>query len=533
MPTMLDLGGGLVVNRDKQLLALDRIDCEESLAEFVRHMWHVIEPATPLKWGWSMDAICEHLEAVAYGDITRLLINVSPGSSKSILCNVFYPAWIWARDPYKRFLSFSYAAHLTERDNRRFRDVIQSVRYQAMFGERFSLVKKGEENVSNNKTGFKIASSVGGVSTGERSDTVILDDPHSVKDQESDVIRKGTVDWFSSAMSNRLNDMEKSSIICIMQRVHEEDVSGYILDNDLGYEHLCIPALYEPDRRCVTAIGWEDPRDEVGQSFWPERFPIDPVLNNQKKLMGDFGFSGQYQQLPSPADGGIIKKDWWQMWEDAAFPPMDYILASLDTAYTEKTENDYSALTVWGVFSHDPTAKVTRILDADGKTMSFGRSYDEPAPKLMMMFAWQDKLAINPLVTKVAELCKKLKVDVLLIENKAAGHSVAQEIRRLFGHENWGVILSDPKSQDKVSRLYSVQHIFQEKMVYAPDRAWADMVIDQIGKFPKGRSDDLVDTVSMSIRRLRDMGLLTRAPERQAELNEARQHHGKPPAPLY
>lgn len=532
MPTLIDLGGGLVVDRDKQLLALDRLDCEESLADFVRHFWHVVEPSTPLLWGWAIDAICEHLEAVTYGDITRLLINVPPGSMKSLLCNVFWPAWEWIRFPHLRYLSFSYAAHLTERDNRRFRDILISPRYQAMFKDRFILKKKGEENVSNDKTGFKVATSIGGVGTGERGNRVLFDDPHSVADAESDVIRKGTVEFFASAMSNRLSDMEKSAIIVIMQRVHEEDVSGYILEKDLGYEHLCIPAEYEQERHCVTSIGWEDPRAEPSETFWENRFPAR-VLDAQRKIMGPFSFAGQYQQRPDPAGGGIILREWWQLWEDKAFPPFDYIMASLDTAYTEKQENDECAMTVWGIFSMDPTAQASRMLSAAGVPMYLNRSYNETAPKVMLMHAWAERLDFHKLVEKVADSCKRYRVDTLLIENKAAGISCAQEIRRLHGHEGWSVVLSDPKSQDKTARLYSVQHLFADGTIYAPDRAWADKVITQCAGFPRAKHDDLVDTVSQALRKLRDQGLLQRPTEVAAEREDAMKFSGRPDGPLY
>ena len=137
------------------------------------------------------------------------------------------------------------------------------------------------------------------------------------------------------------------------------------------------------------------------------------------------------------------------------------------------------------------------------------------------------------LVLKVASTCKTLKVDKLLIENKAAGHSVAQEVRRLFSHENWMVQLWDPKGQDKMARLYSVQHLFAEGMVYAPDRPWVEQVIAQVGTFPRGKNDDLVDTVSMGLRHLRDLGLLTRQPEWASEVQESMRHIGAPPPPLY
>lgn len=211
---------------------------------------------------------------------------------------------------------------------------------------------------------------------------------------------------------------------------------------------------------------------------------------------------------------------------------MDYIVASLDTAYTEKTENDYSALTVWGVFTTDPVATASRTIDADGRPIYFERTFAEKAPNVMLLDAWQERLALHDLVTKVGETCKRKKVDRLIIENKAAGISVAQELRRLFGNEGFAVQLQDPKSQDKLSRLYSVQHLFAEGLVYAPDRKWADLVITQVEQFPKGKHDDFVDTVSQALKHLRDTGVLVRSAERMAEIEDMKVL-SRAPEPLY
>jgi predicted phage terminase large subunit-like protein len=151
----------------------------------------------------------------------------------------------------------------------------------------------------------------------------------------------------------------------------------------------------------------------------------------------------------------------------------------------------------------------------------------------MMMYAWQGRYELHDLVAKVSQTCAEMKVDSLLIENKAAGHSVAQEIRRLYGHEKFGVQLVDPKGQDKLARLYSVQHIFAEGMIYAPYMAWSEMVITQVGQFPKGKHDDLVDTVSMAIRHLRDIGVLVRGAEWAADAEEQLQFRGNSFVPLY
>jgi predicted phage terminase large subunit-like protein len=152
---------------------------------------------------------------------------------------------------------------------------------------------------------------------------------------------------------------------------------------------------------------------------------------------------------------------------------------------------------------------------------------------LFLAYAWQARLELHDLVQKVASSCRQFKVDRLLIENKAAGYSVSQELRRLYGHEDWAVQLVDPKGQDKLARLYSISHLFEEGLVHAPNMKWAEEVITQVSQFPKGKHDDLVDTVSMGVKYLRDTGILVRQPEWAADLDESRKHLGKAPAPLY
>ena len=149
------------------------------------------------------------------------------------------------------------------------------------------------------------------------------------------------------------------------------------------------------------------------------------------------------------------------------------------------------------------------------------------------MVAWQERLELSELVAKVASTCRKMRVDKLLVEGKASGLSVAQELRRLYGAEDWSVQILNPGSLDKLARIYSIQHLFSEGMIYAPDRQWADMVIRQCEVFPKGKHDVLCDTTSQALRYLRETGLLVRAPERIAEIDAGRRHVGSAPAPLY
>jgi len=528
------------------LFEIDKADAEESLSDFIQQAWHVVEPSQPYVHGWHIDFICDHLEAISNGvevdhsPYNRLLINVPPGTMKSLIVNVFWPSWEWGprNMPHMRYVCAAHKVeNLSARDSRRMRQLITSDWYKERWGDRVSLSRDQNEklNFVNNATGFRIATAITSL-TGIRGDRVIIDDPHSVDSASSDTQRETEVTTFLEAVPSRLNNPKTSAIVVVMQRLHEEDVSGIILDKQLGYDHIMLPMRFDPLRAAPTKLGAEDPRETDGELLFPERFPLD-VVDRDERAMGPYATAGQFQQTPEPRGGGIIKRDWWQLWDDPAFPPFDYIIASVDTAYTEKTENDYSAMTVWGVFTADTKVRATKTILRDGTTydavMSSVRSYSEQHPKVMMMHAWQERLPLHQLVNKIASTCRTMKVDKMLLEGKASGLSVAQEIRRLYGHENFAVQIVDPKSQDKISRLYSVQHLFAEGMVYAPDRTWADMTISQCTQFPKAKHDDLVDTVSQALRHLRTSGLLTRSEENIAAVEDSMRFQGKAPAPLY
>lgn len=517
---------------------LQRHGSRGGLIEFIRYFWKVLEPKTEFVDGMPLHAICDHLEAITFGEVTRALINVPPGFMKSLCTNVWWVAWEWGPmdRAHERYVSFSYSAGLTERDNGRLRDLILSPEYQALYGKRFQLTNFGVTKLMTNKTGWKLATSVGGVGTGERGTRILLDDPHNVKESESEIIRTETVRWFRESMSNRLNNLEKDAIVVIMQRVHDADVSGSILSDDLDYCHLRIPMEYEREFFCKTPIGWRDPRTKEGDLAWPARFS-ERALSEFKKR--PFMWAGQYQQRPSPRGGGIIQDEWWQTWPAADYPPCELVLASLDTAYTEKQENDPSALTVWGIFR-----------DKGGN------------PRVILLGAWEGRLEFHKLVRVVGHMCTasggskeeisqrlawanegsitykelpRFPVDRLIIEAKASGISVAQEIKRLFGGTGeFGVELIDPKKLggDKVARMHAVVHMFEDEMVYAPDMNFADMVIRNVSAFPRGAHDDLSDTVSGALRYLRLTGLLLRKDEQQRETTEQATYRGRS-RPLY
>jgi predicted phage terminase large subunit-like protein len=560
---------GKSYSRDVAKLGTEAVRCEESLAYFFRRAWRFIDPA-PFVDGWVVDALTDHLEAVAYGDIRRLLINIPPRMLKSSLCSVAFSPWVWAQrhrsatsGPGVSFLHASYAYPLAIRDSVKRRRVVKSTWYQRLFGSRVTISDDQDQKIrfKNTAGGESLITSVDSGVTGEGGGIIIVDDPNNAREALSEAVIESTnEEWWDGSMQTRLNDPRNGAIIVIQQRLGERDLSGHILENDRRSEwtHLCLPMRYESGRSFTTVIGWTDPRIDDGELLWPERFGEEDV-DRLERAMGMWRAAGQLQQRPEPKGGGIIKRDWWQLWppggepkdlngailQTATFPPCSFILASLDTAYTSKTFNDPSAMTIWGVFPGDIVRADERIAQQVQDIRTDMRAerivYTETANRVILLNAWSDHLELHGLVQKVVATCRRYKVDKLIIEDKAAGHSVAQEIRRLFQHEDWAVQLINPNRMknsngeaDKMARLYSIQHLFEERMVYAPERLWSEQVMAQCGTFPNAQNDDLVDTTSAALRHLRDLGMLQRSEELRQEVTEAMKitSHLKPLYPV-
>jgi hypothetical protein len=297
-------------------LKVEREYASRRLREFVRQAWHVVEPSTPFVPGWHIDAITDHLEAISRGHIRNLLINVPPRHMKSLLVSVFWPAWEWITWPERRWLCSSYASSLSIRDSLQCRRLIESPWYQARWGHIFSLTsdQNAKSRFDNNRSGYRLATSVGGSVTGEGGDRIVCDDPHKVDEVVSDSLRKAAIDWWDIAMSTRVNDPKTSAMIIVMQRCHQRDLSGHLLEKG-NFEHLCLPAEYEGPSR-MTSIGFSDPRTELGELLWPDRFGIKEIAD-LKISLGSYAAAGQLQQRPSPAGGGIFKRHWFRYFQPA------------------------------------------------------------------------------------------------------------------------------------------------------------------------------------------------------------------------
>lgn len=283
-----------------------------SLRHFIPRFWKVVEPKDYVP-GWHIDAICDHLEALFHGDILKLIINIPPRYAKSLTCSVFFCPWVWLNDASLSFLCSSYADTLSTRDSRKTRLILQDEDYMRLMRMRFpKFALAGDQNAKtryyNTYNGYRIATGVGGVATGEGGDFNIIDDPHKVKEAESDAKRLEALQWIDETMSTRRNDPKRTRYLVIMQRVHENDMTGHLLAKNSGWEHLCLALEYEGENRCHTSLGFVDPRRKEGQLLWPNHWDAEAVAD-EKLEMTEYSIASQLQQRPSPRGGGMIPVD--------------------------------------------------------------------------------------------------------------------------------------------------------------------------------------------------------------------------------
>lgn len=502
------------MNRDYILgqIALEesRRACEASLSQFAKQAWHVLEPSTELKWGWALDAICLHLQAVSDGQITRLLMNVPPGMMKSLLTNVFWPAWEWGPldMPHMRFLSTAHKQDLAVRDNIKCRRLIQSDWYQ----ERWPILLMGDQNAKtkfeNEATGFREAMAFTSM-TGSRGDRVTLDDPLSVDDANSEAALAAAETTFREALPTRVNS-EESAIVLIMQRLHEKDTSGIILKEMMGYEHLCLPMEYEASAKRKTSIGFVDPRKVEGELLFPERFSAKTV-KDYKKTLGEYAYAGQMQQRPAPPGGGILKTEHFKLWpHDRELPVIEYVVQSVDPAYTATTTNDPTAFQAWGIFTH-AEKRGAMLLDCWADHLAF------PQLRKKLIDEW------HSVYGKVG-MRKGKKADALLIEAKASGLSLIQDLRQA----NLPAVPYNPGSADKINRAHQASPILELDCLWIPESTkepgqpvtWAREFLKELALFPNGEHDDQVDAFTQAIIYLRDSSWFELAWAAEDEIEE-------------
>jgi len=446
---------------------------ESSLHSFTRQAWRIIEPFTRFIPGWHIDAICEHLQAVSEGKIKKLIITVPPGHMKSLTTCVTWQAWDWLANPWLRWMFASYSSALSIRDHNKARMLMDSGWYRGNWGSRFLLTKANDHHIENSKTGFRIASSVGGLGTGERVHRNVNDDLLRANDAHSEAMREQAIAHLR-AMATRAVDPAAYGQVLIMQRLHQQDPAGWLMETEKDWEHLRLPAEFEGKKnRTRTSIGWEDPRQVEGELLWPAMYPV-PEIVKLKTSLGSYGAAGQLQQNPAPLEGGVIKRAWWQRFPADQRPALfDTIIISGDLAFKEYETSSKVALHVWG-----RAGRFRYLVDRICRNMGIVETIS----------------SIRELHSRWHRFDLGLRIDAVLIEDKANGPAVIEVLQKELAN----VIAIEPRGS-KIARALAVAPQIEAGSVYVQAEPWGDEVVDAWSFVPNGDNWDDVDAASQAL----------------------------------
>lgn len=458
---------------------VEREYCRRSLSNFIKQAWPVIEPSQPYIYGWHIDAMAVHLEAVTRGEITRLLINIPPGTMKSLITGVFWPAWEWGpmRLQTMRYVAASHSQEFSVRDTLKMRRLVSSEWFQNLWPTPLTKDQNEKQKFENLATGFRQAMAMKSL-TGTRGDRVLIDDPHSVEGALSDADRKTTLRVFTETVPTRLNNPDRSAIVVVMQRLHEDDVSGFILANDHGYDCLMLPMEFERERKCITRIGFDDPRTYDGELLFPERFSAE-VVARDKKMMNTYAVAGQFQQRPSPRGGGLIKGANFPRYSQP--PVIEYRSIYADTAQKTAERNDYSVLECWGYSG----GKIYLLDLVRGK-------WEAPELERRAVEFWAKHLAI--------ESAGALRS--MIVEDKASGTGLIQKIQSVGQIP----VIAQQRNRDKYSRIMDVLSYIEAGLVCLPASApFTSDFVDECESFTSDDSHSHDDQIDPMIDAINDM----------------------------
>jgi predicted phage terminase large subunit-like protein len=477
-------------------LGLEKIVLQRSLYEFVKAAWHLVEPTQAFVDGWHIRALCGVLEDCFYKRITRAVINVPPGTMKSLLIEVFFPAWAWAKDPGKRFLTASYGQHLTIRDNLRCRQIIESEWYQERWPVKLLDDQNTKTRYNTTAGGWRIATSVDGVGTGEHPDFINIDDALSAAMAESAVERQAVIDWFDRTIATRLG--RNPVFIVVAQRLHMGDLCGHLIARG-GWTHVRWPMRYEKcscvgtaplmapdeDHRCPlhkADPAWtkdeRDERTEPGELLAPALFPEQKVKDMELDL-GPYGTAGQLQQRPSPEGGGLFKREWFKF-ADAA-PALKRVVRGWDTAGTQGAGD-------WTVGVRVSEEFEKRTENGKSETKSTGRIFVEDVQRDQLGPAGVDAL-IKAIAQTDGKSCPVREER----EGGASGKSqIAARTKLLAGWDYQEVMLG----VNKVVRAKAFRSQVEAGNVYLVRGSWNEAYLVELCNFPTGNHDDQVDATS-------------------------------------
>jgi predicted phage terminase large subunit-like protein len=486
-----------------------------TLREHIRGIWPIIEPGTKFVDGWHIGAVSEHLEACSLGQIQDLILAFPPRSMKSITLAVGWPTWEWTWIPHIRQIFSSYAAELSVRDSLKCRNVIGSRWYQRRYGHVFQLQpdQNRKTRFENDRSGYRLSTSVGGSATGEGGDRIVVDDAHKVDEADSTLKREATVRWWRETMSTRRNDPKSAVRVISGQRVNEADLTGDILSRELGYVYLKLPEEYD-GRKSVTVLGFSDPRTLVGELLWPAQRPRATV-EKLKVELGPYAYSAQYQQEPTPAKGAIFEGGWFKWYTMPDIHILNDYELSPDLTIRAETVTvispafDEMIQSVDASFKGKPgQARGSRVGSPASKGSDFvvDQVWARRQADFYLLDEKRGQWELPATIDAVRALTEEYpKAEKKLVEDKANGPAIIQTLQ----HELGGFIEVDPKQLggDLIARARAAAPFVAAGNIYLPHpkiAVWIADWVNELVKYPRTAFDDRVASAVQAILILRE-----------------------------
>ena len=451
---------------------LDEYDLilRQYLACFIERSFYEINPGKKLLRADYIELIASKLEACRRGEIKRLIICMPPRYLKSHCISVAFTAWLLGHEPATRIINASYAQELASKHALEARNLMTSTFYKRLFNTRLSPSKQAVDHFVTTENGVRLATSVGGVLTGMGANFIIIDDPLKPQDALSETERTKVNRWYDNTLLSRLDDKAQGCIIIVMQRLHQDDLVGHVLEQE-GWKVLSLPAIAEAKEKYYI----ESPlcnftyRRESGAALHPERESLTD-LAKMRETMGSYDFAAQYQQNPQPQGGAMVKKEWLRYYVYEERPATyDRIIQSWDTANKAGQLNDYSVCTTWG--------------EKDGH--------------FYLLHVFRRRMEYPDLKRAVKEQAAIHEPDVILIEDKASGTQLIQE---LTNEGVSGIISYTPPACDKIMRLNGQTAAFENGLVLLPTEAhWLREYVHELLTFPGTKHDDQVDSTVQAL----------------------------------